>query len=555
MSVTFSSPAGEGVTPLRAALRGPGLARRQGVIQQLCRALVPCLQVRVEGLENDVADALGNLAVLETRGDDQLAPHEPLDVRWRRRVVRKRAGQHLVHSDADGVDVAGEHCLPMELLRRHVGRAADHSRPVSGDFQKAGRPEVGDLEHSGFRHEHIARPKIPVQDAGTVRVIDRVANLARKVEGAIQIERALAHDDVFERFAGDVLHDDEEHVLLLFSREYGDDIGVAHGGEQPRLLDHLAEVEILLVRDLEGDLLVDPRVFGEIDGAEAAAAEGRQDAVLPDGLTAEKHLRWREYSSPQARTYNRSVHTRFHAPAAERTDDVVELPRDEAQHLFRVLRLKVGAAVRVFNGRGDEFDAVVATVSKDGARVRVGPSRDAVPESRVTVTLAQAVLKGDKMDDVVCDAVMMGVAAIQPLVATRSEIWLAALQRGQRQARWQRVAVSSAKQCGRAVVPAVLEPRAFKDVAAWLADTPRSGPGLMFVEPSALGDVRALGDLDGSPPLETAVLIGPEGGWTAQEIDAGSTVCRLVTLGARTLRADAMAIVALTALFTSWREL
>ncbi len=239
----------------------------------------------------------------------------------------------------------------------------------------------------------------------------------------------------------------------------------------------------------------------------------------------------------------------------ERTGDVVELPRDEAQHLFRVLRLKVGAAIRVFNGRGAEFDAVVAAVSKDGARVRVGPGREAVPEARVAVTLAQAVLKGDKMDDVVRDAVMMGVAAIQPLVATRSEVALAALQRGNRQARWRRIAVSSAKQCGRAVVPAVLEPRAFKDLFASLVDMRLSGPGLMFVEPSASADVMSLGDLDAAPPRETTVLVGPEGGWTVEEIDDGSTACRLVTLGARTLRADAMAVIAVTALFAHWRVL
>ena len=249
------------------------------------------------------------------------------------------------------------------------------------------------------------------------------------------------------------------------------------------------------------------------------------------------------------------MHARFHAPDAGRPGDVVVLPPEEAQHLVRVLRLKVGAAICVFNGRGAEFDAVVAAVSKDGARIRVGPGRDAVPEARVGVTLAQAVLKGDKMDAVVRDAVMMGAAVIQPLVPARSEVGLAALRRGHRRERWQRIAVSSAKQCGRAVVPAILEPRPFEDVSASLADMTKPGSGLMFVEPSASTDVIALGDLDAAPPLETTVLIGPEGGWTAEEIKKGSTACRLVTLGTRTLRADATAIVALTALFTRWREL
>ena len=187
--------------------------------------------------------------------------------------------------------------------------------------------------------------------------------------------------------------------------------------------------------------------------------------------------------------------------------------------------------------------------------MRVGEGRQAVPEARIAVTLAQAVLKGDKMDGVVRDAVMMGVAAIQPMVTARSEVTLAALRRGHRQERWQRIAVSSAKQCGRAVVPPILAPRTFESVARSLADMTLPGPGLIFVEPSASADALSLGDLDLTAPRETTVLIGPEGGWTSEEIALGSTACRLVTLGARTLRADAMAMVALTALFAHWREL
>ena len=105
------------------------------------------------------------------------------------------------------------------------------------------------------------------------------------------------------------------------------------------------------------------------------------------------------------------------------------------------------------------------------------------------------------------------------------------------------------------MVPAILEPRAFEAVAASLADMTLPGPGFMFVEPHASADAVSLGDVEAAPPRETSVLIGPEGGWTPEEIDRGSNTCRLVTLGRRTLRADAMPIVALTALFTLWREL
>ena len=76
-------------------------------------------------------------------------------------------------------------------------------------------------------------------------------------------------------------------------------------------------------------------------------------------------------------------------PDAERTGDVVALPHEEAQHLIRVLRLKVGAAVRVFNGRGAAFDAVVSAVTKAGAQVRIGAGCAAVAEAGVAVTTAR----------------------------------------------------------------------------------------------------------------------------------------------------------------------
>ena len=255
------------------------------------------------------------------------------------------------------------------------------------------------------------------------------------------------------------------------------------------------------------------------------------------------------------RCNNRGVDARFYAPDAKETGDVIELPEDEARHLRSVLRLKAGATIGVFNGRGQEFDARVEQAGRIGVRVAVECAREAsAREARVAVTLVQAVLKGDKMDEVVRDAVMMGVAAVQPTVTARSEVRLTSLVRSQRQERWQRVAVSSAKQCGRATVPRVLEPCAFAAVPVALAGMTLPGPALMFVEPSASVDALALSDLDAAPPRATTVLIGPEGGWTTEEIERASSACRLVTLGGRTLRADATAVVVLAALFALWKE-
>jgi len=248
------------------------------------------------------------------------------------------------------------------------------------------------------------------------------------------------------------------------------------------------------------------------------------------------------------------VNARFYVPDAKSAGDLAALPEDEAQHLTRVLRLKAGDSVRVFNGRGREFNAVVERAAKGGVRVRVGTRREPAPEPRVAVTLAQAVLKGDKMDDVVRDAVMMGVTTIQPIVTTRTEVSLATLQRGRRRERWERIAISSAKQCGRAVVPAILNPKSLEPAGHALPAMRLSAPVLMLVEPGAMSDGVALGDLDLAAPETATVIVGPEGGWTPEELAAALTSCRLITLGGRTLRADAMAVVALAALFARWRE-
>lgn len=228
------------------------------------------------------------------------------------------------------------------------------------------------------------------------------------------------------------------------------------------------------------------------------------------------------------------------------------LPRDEAQHLTRVLRLGPGAIIRVFDGYGREFEALVESAAKDEAVVVVGVRR--VPparEARVLITLAQAVLKGEKMDHAVRDAVMMGVAAIQPIVAVRSEVTLASLQRRRAQDRWQRIAIASAKQCGRAVLPPVLEPLEFEDVV----DVDAIGSAYMLVEPHAAEKAMPLALVREEAPLEASIFTGPEGGWTPEEVEHGGAVAHLVTMGSRTFRADAMPIVALAAFFTLWKEL
>jgi 16S rRNA (uracil1498-N3)-methyltransferase len=244
---------------------------------------------------------------------------------------------------------------------------------------------------------------------------------------------------------------------------------------------------------------------------------------------------------------------RFYAPDLTPTESTVVLPVDEMQHLTRVLRLPPGAVVAVFDGRGGEFSARVESAERGRVRLTLLEARDPVPEPAVPVTLAQAVLKSDKMDDVVRDAVMVGVAEVLPVVSARAETSLEALLRARRVERWKRIAVSSAKQCGRAVVPSVREPVTLISLVERTAD---QGIRLALVEPS-LPEGRSVDTLRDEPrPSAALVLVGPEGGWTSTESDllAGAGF-RLVRIGPRTLRADATPVVALTLLQFIWGDL
>jgi hypothetical protein len=177
----------------------------------------------------------------------------------------------------------------LKLLGRHVRRAADDGGAVRGDFEESRCAEIGDLRLAVLADEDVGRAEIAMEHALLVRVVDRVADLADVVERTVQVECALARDDRLEGFTRHVLHHDEEEVLLLLGGEDRDDVGMVERGQQARLAEQLAEVDALLVRHLEGDFLVDPRVLGEVHGPEATAADRRLDFVFADDLTAEEH--------------------------------------------------------------------------------------------------------------------------------------------------------------------------------------------------------------------------------------------------------------------------
>jgi 16S rRNA (uracil1498-N3)-methyltransferase len=240
---------------------------------------------------------------------------------------------------------------------------------------------------------------------------------------------------------------------------------------------------------------------------------------------------------------------RFFAPPSAFNSDQhsVALAPEEARYLREILRLKTGDEVYVFNGVGKEFQCTIEESRRDSARLNVVIEvTPASPESPLQLTLAVALLKGDKFDLVVQKATELGVRRIVPVTTKLADIRLRdTSDAAKRVSRWQRIALEAAKQSGRAVVPIVAEPVAFESFIQTAAGD--STACLMFSERDGQSLIQAQERLPANVSSITA-LVGSEGGWTDPEIAAARDAgWLLVTLGGRTLRAETAGI-AITAL-------
>ncbi len=248
---------------------------------------------------------------------------------------------------------------------------------------------------------------------------------------------------------------------------------------------------------------------------------------------------------------------RFYAGPLPAPGSNVRLPPDEGHHLTRVLRLRRGARVVVFDGQGRQHEATVADDDPRRPVLQLGAPVAAAPEPVVRMTLGVTVLKGRKLDTVVRDATTFGVSDIVPLLTRRTESGGERRAGGRLGDRWRGVAVGAAKQCGRAVVP-VVHPAV--TLPRFLEAAQPCAVRLLLVEPGAAtasATAARMGALGSdSRPASAALAIGPEGGWTTGEIHAAEQAgFRLLTLGRRTLRAETAAVAALAVLRFAWNDL
>jgi 16S rRNA (uracil1498-N3)-methyltransferase len=203
--------------------------------------------------------------------------------------------------------------------------------------------------------------------------------------------------------------------------------------------------------------------------------------------------------------------------------------------------------VRLFDGAGTEFEAVLDSVGRQGVSARITGLAAARPESPLHVVLAVSPLRGDRMELVVQKATELGAAEIRPVITTRTDAAARPALKGSRQERWDKVASGAAEQCGRAVVPRV----APTTTLAVLLDEPFDGLKLLFLERSTPSSLTTL-----DRPSRVLLLVGPAGGWEETEVER-ATAAGFVTagLGPRILRAETAALAAIGAAQVLWGDL
>jgi 16S rRNA (uracil1498-N3)-methyltransferase len=250
--------------------------------------------------------------------------------------------------------------------------------------------------------------------------------------------------------------------------------------------------------------------------------------------------------------------TRVHVDAELTPGAIVELPRETASHLAKVLRARSGDSIILFRGDGREYLGSVESVRGSRVTASVGNGADVDRESPFAITLVQCVPRGDRMDFIVQKATELGVTRIVPVLSQRSVVRLDAAQAESKAAHWRAVVVNACEQCGRNRLPIIEAPAPLIDHLgsdAYLASGAAAGGGprtarfVLEPEVAAAAAPRA-------PETAAQIAVGPEGGFDDEELEAFRIAGFMrLRLGPRILRTETAAIAALTWLQTRFGDM
>ncbi len=241
---------------------------------------------------------------------------------------------------------------------------------------------------------------------------------------------------------------------------------------------------------------------------------------------------------------------RFYSPETLSVGASVALSESAARHAARVLRLREGDELILFDGRGGEFLARIDRCGKDEVLAELLTWRDNECESPLDVTLVQALQSGEKMDLTVQKAVELGAKRIVPVASKRSVVRLEGERARRRVEHWRAVAASACEQCGRNRLPEISE---LENLRQWLARPADGGVLRLMLDPRSANTLQTLVRPDGGQRVE--LLIGPEGGLAPEEesmaVEAGFAGIRL---GPRVLRTETAGLAALAAIQCLWGD-
>ena len=245
---------------------------------------------------------------------------------------------------------------------------------------------------------------------------------------------------------------------------------------------------------------------------------------------------------------------RFFVDPGTLAGDAVTLDGDLAHRLAKVLRLRPGAEIALFDGSGREATVRIERVDDRTVRARVIERYDGPPEPRVRLHLYQSITKGERFEWLLEKGTEIGVARFVPLVAARAVVTTKG--EGNRALRWRRIVVEAAEQCGRTAVPEIGESARFDAALA-------AAPGVLLLPYEAAGDAAPsvqsalTADIDALFALnEVSVFIGPEGGFEPAEVAAAEAAgATVVTMGERVLRSETAGLVAATLVMQAVGEL
>jgi 16S rRNA (uracil1498-N3)-methyltransferase len=235
---------------------------------------------------------------------------------------------------------------------------------------------------------------------------------------------------------------------------------------------------------------------------------------------------------------------RFYVPQPWIENGMLKVEGDEVKHIRKVLRLKTGDGIVVFDGLGKELEGTIVEEGLSSVVIRIQNIFSSERDSPLEVTLAQSLLKGEKMDYLIQKATELGVKEIIPFLSSRSVPFLEKSRRPKRHHRWEKIAVEASKQCGRGVVPKIESLQDYSDMLQ-MASTED-----LCLIPWEREGIKLKEVLERSKEKRKIFfIIGPEGGFNQSEVDeakkAGFTP---VTLGKRILRAETASLCLLSIL-------